>query len=80
MRYYFHLHNDIHTNDEEGVELVDDEAARRHATHEARTMAAESVRKGHLDLSHYIEVATDSGTSLFRLTFGEVVEVRGSAN
>lgn len=75
VRYFFHLYNDIDTQDEEGIELADETAARKHAEGEARTMAAESVRKGHLDLSHFIEVATDSGPPLFKVTFGEVVTV-----
>ena len=44
MRYYFHLHNDMYSPDEEGVELDDIAAAREHAEQEARIMAAESVR------------------------------------
>lgn len=77
MLFYFHLHNDIHTVDEEGCELPDAEAARAQAEDEARVMAAESVRSGHLDLSHYVEVADESGETLFKVRFGDVVCVRG---
>lgn len=76
MRFYFHLHNDVETHDEEGVELADTTAAVRHAKDEARTMAAESVGVGHLNLSHCIEVTDKAGAGLLKVTFGDVVEVR----
>jgi hypothetical protein len=76
MRFYFHLHNDIETQDEEGTELADEAAARDLAQDEARTMAAESVRRGRLDLSHSVQVTDSDGTSLFYVTFGEAVTIR----
>lgn len=63
--------------DKEGSELPNAEAARALAENEARVMAAESVKKGHLDLSHYVEVADESGETLFKVRFGDVVCVRG---
>jgi hypothetical protein len=75
MRFYFHLHNDIDTQDEEGVELADEAAAKAHAEEEALVMAAESVRNGRLDRDHFIEVAGADGAALFKVTFGEVVAV-----
>jgi hypothetical protein len=76
-RYFFHLHNDVETRDEEGVELPDLTAARRVAEHEARTIAAESVAHGRLCLGHSIEVADESGATVLVVRFGEVVEVVG---
>jgi hypothetical protein len=75
MRYYFHLHNDIQSLDEEGRELPDLEAARLEAVDEARVMAAESVRKGHLNLGHNIKVEDESRTIQFEVTFGDAVTV-----
>lgn len=75
MRYFFHLHNDIESFDEEGRELADTEAAHAHAVDEARVMASDSVRKGHLDLSHSVEVANEAKESLLKVTFGEAVKV-----
>jgi hypothetical protein len=75
-RFFFHLHNDIDTHDEEGRDLPDIDAARRSAEHDARNMAAESVRAGHLVLDHFVEVTGEEGRPLFRVTFGEVVEIR----
>lgn len=76
MRFYFDLHNDIETTDGEGQELVDEAAARRHAEDVARIMAAESVRQGHLDLNHYVEVAGPDRKPLFRIAFGNAVAIR----
>jgi hypothetical protein len=75
MRYFFNLHNDIDTQDEEGVELASPAEARAHAVAEARVMAADSVSKGHLNLAHYIQVFDDGRQALFRVTFGEAVDV-----
>jgi hypothetical protein len=77
MCYYFHLHNDVEARDDEGVDLPDQAAAKEHALDEARAMAAESVREGHLDLSHSIEVADHARERLFSVTFGEAVKITG---
>ena len=77
-RFFFHLHNDIDSLDEEGRELANIDAARRCAEEDARHMAAENVRQGRLVLSHYVEVADAGGERLFRITFGEAVAVFGT--
>ena len=74
-RFYFHLHNDIDSVDEEGRDLPGIDAARREALEEARSMAAESVRLGHLDPSHYVAVTDETGETLFRVRFGEAVRI-----
>ena len=76
-RFFFHLHNDIDARDDEGRELSDLAAAHRAAEEDARQMAAESVRLGRLDRSHFIEVAGETGDCLFRVTFGDVVSILG---
>jgi hypothetical protein len=77
MRFHFDLHNDVDTHDEEGVELPDELSARRYAEDSARIMAAESVRRGHLNLDHFIEVSDDVGRTLFKVTFADVITVTG---
>jgi hypothetical protein len=74
-RFFFHLHNDLDTCDEEGRDLPDLAAARSAAEEDARHMAAESVREGRLNTSHFVEVSGDDGQSLLRVTFGEVVKI-----
>jgi hypothetical protein len=74
-RFYFHLHNDIDANDEEGQEFEDLNAALARASIYARDIAAENVREGKLNLSHYIEVTNEAGVSLCTVTFGDVVQI-----
>lgn len=74
-RYYFHLHNDLETRDEEGIELSDLAEARDVAEHEARAIAAHTVAQGRLDLTHSIEVTDASGATVLVVRFGEAVEI-----
>lgn len=69
MRYFFHLHDDIVAMDEEGLELADDEAARRHAMDGARDMVCSQVKMGHLNLDHWIEIVDDRGRPVDRMAF-----------
>jgi hypothetical protein len=75
MRFYFHLHNDLDTLDEEGAELANEQAAKDHALKEARVMAAESVRLGTLNLSHFVAVTDSEGKPRFKVKFGEAVDI-----
>jgi hypothetical protein len=74
-RFFFHPHNDLDATDHGGQELPDVNAAIARATAYARDMAAESVREGKLTLSHFIDVADESGVSLCRVTFAEAVRI-----
>jgi hypothetical protein len=76
-RFYFYIYNDEVTHDEEGRELADADAAEAHAITAVRSLACESVSKGHLDLRHRIEVADVGGSVVRTVTFGDAVEVRG---
>ena len=75
-RFYFHLFNDMTAMDEEGTELPDESAANSQAIMNAREMAAQSVREGHLVLSHRIDVANQSGDTIATVHFRDAVEVR----
>jgi hypothetical protein len=75
-RYYFHLFNDITSLDEEGSELPTDAAAKQPAESNAREMAAESVREGHLVLSHWIEVGNEVGEKIATVRFRDVIQIR----
>jgi len=76
-RYFFDLHNDEDTLDEEGQELADDGAARDRARQEALIQAGESVRlHGHLVLHHRIVVRREHEGEAFAVRFGDVVDVR----
>lgn len=74
--YYFNLYNDAVTMDEEGVQLADDDAALAHAVKEARTMAADSVSKGHLTVSHRIDFVDEKRNPVGSVRFDEAVDIR----
>ena len=77
-RYFFHLHNDIDSLDEEGVELPGLEAARAMARRSVQFAAAESVKdEGHLVLDHHIDIADESGAIVETVRFRDVVTVQG---
>ena len=76
-RYFFDLHNDIATSDEEGRELPDLSAAKAHALREARAMVQASVGEhGRIDLQHHIDVRDESGSVVHVMLFRDAVTVR----
>ena len=74
-RYFFHLYNDVDTDDLEGCELPDLAAAEAHGLREARHMAAERVSEGHLDLRHRLEIVDAHGQVLRTIRFGDAVTI-----
>ena len=77
-RYYFHLHNDVDSPDDEGRELPDLEAARRIALHNARFTAGETVKdRGHLIGNHRIDIEDENGTVLDTVHFRDAVKIEG---
>jgi hypothetical protein len=75
-RFYFHLFNDQASCDEEGKELPDPGAAHEQALIYARDMAAVTVREGHLNLSHRIEVTDDEGAIILEMPFRNAVHIQ----
>lgn len=76
-RFYFNLRNDLVVDDEEGLELPDLAAAREYALFNARSIAAENVHKGKLNLSHRIEITDDDKQVLATVSFADAVTVEG---
>jgi hypothetical protein len=76
-RYFFNLYNDVTTLDEEGRELPGLASAEAHGLTEARTMAADSVTMGHINLHHRIEIADERGEVLKTIHFGDAVKIKG---
>ena len=77
-RYFFHLRNDHALNDEEGSVLPDDATARERAATFALSMAAASIVESRkLDQRHRIEVANEAGEVIHRVSFGDVITVKG---
>ena len=76
-RFFFHVHDDIDTVDEDGLELADIGAAQTTAVRAARALACEQVMAGHLHLDHRIDVADEGGALIATVTFGDAVAVEG---
>jgi hypothetical protein len=75
-RFFFHIYNDLVTQDLEGQELADADAAIKEAQKGARSLAAEQVlRSARLVLHHFIEVADSKGAVIAKVTFRDAVAV-----
>lgn len=77
-RYFFHLHDELDCEDEEGVELAGVDAARAFALAEAREVAGEEVKQGHLHLDHHIEVTDADGHRVADVAFADAIAIRGT--
>ena len=76
--FYFDVYNDDITLDEEGVELVDEQAAHARAIKEARALAADTVQRGHFVRHHRIDIRDENHTTIGSVRFDEAVEIRPS--
>jgi hypothetical protein len=75
-RFYFHICNgNGFTEDEEGREFPDLEAARSEAVRAARDIMASEVRSGMLDLSSFIEIEDADHQLTHTLGFEEAVDL-----
>ncbi len=75
-RFYFHLHNDLDVQDEEGIELPDVDSAREYAESNARFTMAEALKEeGRIDLRQYIDIEDGRGTVLATVRFRDVVAI-----
>ena len=73
--YFFDLYNSTgFVPDDEGRELPDPEAARAEAIQGARSLIADEVLKGRLDLDGRIEVHDGAGSLLFTICFSEAID------
>ena len=75
--YFFNVHNDAVTMDDEGAVLADAQAARAHAVKNARSLAADCVLHGYLAASHRIEVQDEKRKVIDTVRFDEAVDLRG---
>jgi hypothetical protein len=75
-RYHFNIHNGTgFTPDEEGRELADLDVARAEGLKGARSILAEDVMKGHVDLKGKLEIVDEAGTLLLTIPFTEAVDI-----
>jgi len=76
-RYYLHINNGGgYSEDTEGQDLADLDAARAAAIEGVRSLLSEEARQGQLDLSGKIEIADADGNILLIVPFREAVELR----
>lgn len=76
-RYYLHINNGGgYSEDAEGQDLPDLDAARGAAIEGVRSLLSEEARHGQLDLSGQIEIADADGNILLIVPFTEAVELR----
>ena len=77
-RYYFDIHNDIETRDDEGRELADIATALEQALDSARELVCESVqRHGGVNLDHRIDVRDEAGEVVLTTTFRQAFTITG---
>ncbi len=75
-RFFFHVCNgNGFTEDEEGRDLPDLDSARAEAIKGARSIMAEELQRGHLDLSSFIEIEDEAHNWLLTLTFQDAVRI-----
>lgn len=76
-RYYFHIHNGTGlTPDEEGQELSGPDEAHDAALAGIRSILADELEGGEIDLDGRIEITNGDGAAERTVPFGEAVEVR----
>jgi hypothetical protein len=76
--FYFHIRDrTAFIEDAEGYELPDMEAARHLAVKSARSMMAEDLRGGELNLASSIQVEDHTHSPLLTLIFAEAVTITG---
>ena len=76
-RFFFHLH-DVSglVPDEEGREFGSIDSARAHALQGIRSIISDDAKSGTIDVTLTLEVADESGVSLFTLGFDEAIQMR----
>ncbi|MBU3077526.1 DUF6894 family protein [Sphingomonas quercus] len=78
--YYFDLHNGTGlTRDEEGLDLVDEAAARAVSLETIRSILSDEARSGSLDLVGRIDVRGAAGETVMSISFEDAVQVRQPA-
>jgi hypothetical protein len=74
--YYFNIHDDDVTLDEEGVERADYLSAFAYAISAARSLAVAGVLEGQLILSDRIEIEDENHQRIATVRFDQAVAIR----
>jgi hypothetical protein len=74
--FFLHLHNSLgFLEDEEGRDLADLAAARGEAVRSIRSLLAEEIRRGRIDLRGRVEIAGADGETLATVLYTEAVQL-----
>lgn len=80
-RFYFNLCNGAEfTEDEEGVELADDAAARGKAVESLRGVMAGDLPMGDLNTASFIEIEDERRELIETVSFADVVNLRDESH
>jgi hypothetical protein len=77
-RFFFHVRDSCgEVLDPDGLELADADQALREALKGARSIIAEGVCRGELDLTGSVEVLDEAGSTVLLLPYSEAVRMVG---
>ena len=77
-RFFFHVHNDIDADDEEGVELPASTDLRAYTRDCICGLICDSIKRHErLNLDHYVLVTNEVGQDVLKLTFREAFTIIG---
>jgi hypothetical protein len=74
-RFFFHVIDDAVSQDDEGLDLPDLEAARAEALAGIREMICGQVNQGYLILHHRVDIEEENGGTVLSLTFGDALTI-----
>lgn len=75
-RYHLHIYcDDSFAEDQEGIECPNLEAAKAEAMKGARSILADDLMQGRVDLRGRIDVADDTGSVVETIRFEDAVEI-----
>jgi len=76
MRYRFHIRCETcSAEDEEGLDLLDIETARKEAVRGVRSILCDELLRGELDLRGSIDVADESGSIVESIKFEDAIRI-----
>ena len=75
-RFYFNIFNDDITIDNEGIECLDLDAARKRAMIESRVLACHAITQyGTLNLRHRIDIMDETGAICASVSFADAIKI-----
>ena len=75
-RFFFNIRDGESIDDPDGMYFPDARTARLEAVRSARDIMAGDIRRGHLQLSSWIEVTDENGEAIFAVPFAEAVSIQ----